>query len=72
MCVCTCVCVFVCITGFLVLLSAPLPCFAAESYTSVLSEAVLDWGSVGPDEEWVNSATHKGEQGKAQLSLSPK
>nr|XP_020442831.1 tumor protein D53 isoform X1 [Monopterus albus] len=34
-----------------------------ESYSSVLSEAVVDWGSMGPGEEWVNSATHKGEQG---------
>lgn len=54
------------------LLSPPLPCTAAESYTSVLSEAVLDWGSMGPGEEWVNSATYKGELGKAQLSLPPK
>ncbi|XP_026173852.1 tumor protein D53 isoform X2 [Mastacembelus armatus] len=34
-----------------------------ESYSSVLSEAVVDWGSMGPGEEWVNSATHMGEQG---------
>ncbi|XP_056872095.1 tumor protein D53 isoform X8 [Takifugu flavidus] len=32
-----------------------------EAYTSVLSEAVLDWGSLGPGEEWVTTATHKGE-----------
>lgn len=34
-----------------------------ELYTSVLSEAVLDWGSMGPEEEWVNSAPHEGQQG---------
>ncbi|XP_053300792.1 tumor protein D53 isoform X3 [Pleuronectes platessa] len=35
-----------------------------ELYSSVLSEeAVVDWGSVGPGEEWVNSATQEGEQG---------
>ncbi|TWW69000.1 Tumor protein D53 [Takifugu flavidus] len=34
-----------------------------EAYTSVLSEAVLDWGSLGPGEEWVTTATHKGELG---------
>ncbi|CAK6962149.1 tumor protein D53 isoform X5 [Scomber scombrus] len=34
-----------------------------ELYSSVLGEAVVDWGSMGPGEEWVNSATHKGEQG---------
>ncbi|XP_078130097.1 tumor protein D53 isoform X5 [Sander vitreus] len=34
-----------------------------ELYSGVLSEAVVDWGSMGPEEEWVNSATHKGEQG---------
>lgn len=28
----------------------------------------MDWGSMGPGEEWVNSATLKGEQGKTQLS----
>lgn len=32
---------------------------------------MLDWGGEGPGEEWVNSATHKGERGKAQHSLSP-
>lgn len=64
------VCVYV-YNWFSCVLSPLLPCYAAESYTSVLSEAVLDWGSVGPGEEWVNSATHKGEQGKAPLSLTP-
>ncbi|XP_050927899.1 tumor protein D53 isoform X5 [Lates calcarifer] len=34
-----------------------------ELYSSVLSEAVVDWGSMGPGEEWVNSATHEEEQG---------
>nr|XP_046230005.1 tumor protein D53 isoform X2 [Scatophagus argus] len=34
-----------------------------DLYSSVLSEAVVDWGSMGPGEEWVNSATHEGEQG---------
>ncbi|XP_044025259.1 tumor protein D53 isoform X7 [Siniperca chuatsi] len=33
-----------------------------ELYSSVLSEAVVDWGSMGPGEEWVNSAKHEGEQ----------
>lgn len=28
----------------------------------------MDWGSMGPGEEWVNSATREGEQGKTQLS----
>ncbi|XP_047429638.1 tumor protein D53 isoform X6 [Mugil cephalus] len=34
-----------------------------ELYSSVLSEAVVDWGSMGPGEEWVNSASQEGEQG---------
>uniref|UniRef100_A0A8P4GC21 Tpd52 like 1 n=1 Tax=Dicentrarchus labrax TaxID=13489 RepID=A0A8P4GC21_DICLA len=34
-----------------------------ELYSSVLSDAVVDWGSMGPGEEWVNSATNEGEQG---------
>uniref|UniRef100_A0A3Q2P8P0 Tpd52 like 1 n=1 Tax=Fundulus heteroclitus TaxID=8078 RepID=A0A3Q2P8P0_FUNHE len=34
-----------------------------ELYSSVLSEAVLDWASVGPEEEWLNSATHEGDMG---------
>uniref|UniRef100_UPI003AADFB67 tumor protein D53 isoform X6 n=1 Tax=Centroberyx gerrardi TaxID=166262 RepID=UPI003AADFB67 len=34
-----------------------------ELYSSVLSEAVVDWGNMGPGEEWVNTATHGGEQG---------
>lgn len=50
---------------------APLPCSAAELYSSVLSEAVVDWGSMGPGEDWVNSAAHEGEQGKTQLSPTP-
>ncbi|KAM9704145.1 tumor protein D53 isoform 3-T3 [Menidia menidia] len=38
-----------------------------ELYSSVLSEAVVDWGSLGPGEEWVNSASNEGEQGKMGL-----
>ncbi|XP_034555087.1 tumor protein D53 isoform X2 [Notolabrus celidotus] len=34
-----------------------------ELYSSVLNEAVVDWGSMGPGAEWVCSSTHKGEQG---------
>ncbi|XP_068432692.1 tumor protein D53 isoform X3 [Clinocottus analis] len=34
-----------------------------ELYSSVLSDAVVDWGSMGPGEEWVNSAKHEGEEG---------
>ncbi|XP_075940305.1 tumor protein D53 isoform X6 [Anarhichas minor] len=34
-----------------------------ELYSGVLSDAVVDWGSMGPGEEWVNSAKHQGEQG---------
>ncbi|XP_015250876.1 PREDICTED: tumor protein D53 isoform X3 [Cyprinodon variegatus] len=34
-----------------------------ELYSSVLSEAVLDWASLGPGEEWVDPATHEGELG---------
>ncbi|XP_027895481.1 tumor protein D53 isoform X1 [Xiphophorus couchianus] len=34
-----------------------------ELYSSVLSEAVVDWASMGPGEEWVNSATLEGELG---------
>lgn len=41
---------------------------ATELYSSVLSEAVVDWGSMGSGEEWVNSATREGEQGKTRLS----
>ncbi|XP_074470933.1 tumor protein D53 isoform X8 [Sebastes fasciatus] len=33
-----------------------------ELYSGVLSDAVVDW-DMGPGEEWVNSATHQGEQG---------
>ncbi|XP_029985169.1 tumor protein D53 isoform X3 [Sphaeramia orbicularis] len=33
-----------------------------ELYSSVLSDAVVDWGDTGPEEEWVNSAPHEGEQ----------
>ncbi|KAG7220787.1 hypothetical protein INR49_032030 [Caranx melampygus] len=39
---------------------------ADGNQTSVLSEAVVDWGSMGPGEEWVNSATTEGEQGLSQ------
>ncbi|XP_078130095.1 tumor protein D53 isoform X3 [Sander vitreus] len=42
-----------------------------ELYSGVLSEAVVDWGSMGPEEEWVNSATHKGEQGLNQDMFYP-
>ncbi|XP_070844056.1 tumor protein D53 isoform X2 [Chaetodon trifascialis] len=42
-----------------------------ELYSSVLSEAVVDWGSMGPGEEWVNSATHEGEQGLNQGMFHP-
>ncbi|KAM8831338.1 tumor protein D53 isoform 4-T4 [Spinachia spinachia] len=34
-----------------------------ESYSGVLSDAVVDWGSMGPGEEWVNTTKHEGEQG---------
>ncbi|XP_068198148.1 tumor protein D53 isoform X2 [Antennarius striatus] len=34
-----------------------------ELYSSVLSEAVVDWGNMGPGEEWVNSPSHEGEKG---------
>ncbi|XP_068609605.1 LOW QUALITY PROTEIN: tumor protein D53 [Brachionichthys hirsutus] len=34
-----------------------------ELYSSVLSEAVVDWGSMGPGEEWVNSTSLEGEKG---------
>ncbi|XP_022622956.1 tumor protein D53 isoform X2 [Seriola dumerili] len=39
-----------------------------ELYSSVLSEAVVDWGSMGPGEEWVNSATREGEQERGHLT----
>ncbi|XP_035534068.1 tumor protein D53 isoform X1 [Morone saxatilis] len=39
-----------------------------ELYSSVLSDAVVDWGSMGPGEEWVNSATHEGEQESVKRS----
>ncbi|XP_044232775.1 tumor protein D53 isoform X4 [Thunnus albacares] len=42
-----------------------------ELYSSVLGEAVVDWGSMGPGEEWVNSATHEGEQGLNQGMFVP-
>ncbi|XP_075904483.1 tumor protein D53 isoform X4 [Nelusetta ayraudi] len=34
-----------------------------ELYSSVLSGAAVDWGSMGPGEEWVNSAAHEPERG---------
>ncbi|XP_029966513.1 tumor protein D53 isoform X3 [Salarias fasciatus] len=34
-----------------------------ELYSDVLSGAVVDWGSMGPGEDWVNSAPDEGEQG---------
>ncbi|XP_055005188.1 tumor protein D53 isoform X3 [Boleophthalmus pectinirostris] len=39
-----------------------------EQYSSVLSEAVLDWASMGPDGEWVNSNPHEGPQDRGHLS----
>ncbi|XP_047429635.1 tumor protein D53 isoform X3 [Mugil cephalus] len=42
-----------------------------ELYSSVLSEAVVDWGSMGPGEEWVNSASQEGEQGFNQAMFDP-
>ncbi|XP_069014518.1 tumor protein D53 isoform X4 [Embiotoca jacksoni] len=39
-----------------------------ELYSSVLSEAVVDWGSMGPGEEWVNSATQEEEQERGHLT----
>ncbi|XP_032399772.1 tumor protein D53 isoform X4 [Etheostoma spectabile] len=42
-----------------------------ELYSGVLSEAVVDWGNMSPGEEWVNSATHKGEQGLNQDMFYP-
>ncbi|XP_049913824.1 tumor protein D53 isoform X6 [Epinephelus moara] len=42
-----------------------------ELYSDVLSDAVVDWGSMGPGEEWVNSATHEGEQGLNQGVFNP-
>ncbi|XP_049913821.1 tumor protein D53 isoform X3 [Epinephelus moara] len=39
-----------------------------ELYSDVLSDAVVDWGSMGPGEEWVNSATHEGEQERGHLT----
>ncbi|XP_045916260.1 tumor protein D53 isoform X1 [Micropterus dolomieu] len=42
-----------------------------ELYSGVLSEAVVDWGSMGPGEEWVNSATHEAEQGLNQGTFNP-
>ncbi|CAG5928172.1 unnamed protein product [Menidia menidia] len=43
----------------------------AKLYSSVLSEAVVDWGSLGPGEEWVNSASNEGEQGLKQGAFCP-
>ncbi|XP_063758377.1 tumor protein D53 isoform X3 [Eleginops maclovinus] len=37
-----------------------------ELYSDVLNGAVVDWGSMGPGEEWVNSASQEGEQGLNQ------
>ncbi|XP_074470928.1 tumor protein D53 isoform X4 [Sebastes fasciatus] len=41
-----------------------------ELYSGVLSDAVVDW-DMGPGEEWVNSATHQGEQGSNQGVFYP-
>nr|XP_043904607.1 tumor protein D53 isoform X2 [Solea senegalensis] len=35
-------------------------------YSSVLSEAEVDWGSMGPGEQWVNSVTHEGGQDESR------
>ncbi|XP_056284613.1 tumor protein D53 isoform X2 [Pseudoliparis swirei] len=42
-----------------------------ELYSGVLSDAVVDWGSVGPGEEWVNSAKHEGEEGLNPAAFYP-
>ncbi|XP_063352118.1 tumor protein D53 isoform X3 [Pelmatolapia mariae] len=42
-----------------------------EMYSSVLSGSVVDWGSMGPGEEWVDSAIHEGEQGLNQGKFYP-
>ncbi|XP_040016805.2 tumor protein D53 isoform X9 [Gasterosteus aculeatus] len=34
-----------------------------ELYSGVLSGAVVDWGSMGPGEEWVNTTKREGETG---------
>ncbi|XP_077949859.1 tumor protein D53 isoform X2 [Gasterosteus aculeatus] len=39
-----------------------------ELYSGVLSGAVVDWGSMGPGEEWVNTTKREGETGKTLLS----
>ncbi|XP_068564963.1 tumor protein D53 isoform X3 [Cebidichthys violaceus] len=39
-----------------------------ELYSGVLSEAVVDWGSMGPGEEWVNSSKHQGERERGHLT----
>ncbi|XP_058469407.1 tumor protein D53 isoform X6 [Solea solea] len=37
-----------------------------DMYSSVLSEAEVDWGSMGPGEQWVNSVTHEGGQDESR------
>ncbi|XP_077949863.1 tumor protein D53 isoform X6 [Gasterosteus aculeatus] len=37
-----------------------------ELYSGVLSGAVVDWGSMGPGEEWVNTTKREGETGPSQ------
>ncbi|XP_026197243.1 tumor protein D53 isoform X4 [Anabas testudineus] len=39
-----------------------------ELYSSVLSEGVVDWGSMGPGEEWVHSSAHNREQERGYLT----
>ncbi|XP_028295879.1 tumor protein D53 isoform X4 [Gouania willdenowi] len=39
-----------------------------ELYSSVLSDAVVDWGGMGPGEEWVNSATQEGMWERGSLA----
>ncbi|XP_037837471.1 tumor protein D53 isoform X4 [Kryptolebias marmoratus] len=39
-----------------------------ELYSSVLSEAVVDWGGLGPGEEWVNPAAYEGELERGHLT----
>ncbi|KAI4802272.1 hypothetical protein KUCAC02_020121, partial [Chaenocephalus aceratus] len=40
-------------------------------YSDVLNGAVVDWGSMGPGEEWVISATQEEEQGLNQGMFNP-
>ena len=67
MCVCVCVRVRVCVCVCVKPLSAVSSWLAAlgpELYSSVLSGAVVDWGSEGPGEEWVNTNREREKHGK--------